>query len=1703
MDNLSKEQSLYRFITNEGDFFTDDYLDESFAGKVFDNSFLGKKNKISEDDFAASSDSAATPWGNSAEIKAGIKSAMGKLRDLYGEYKAKIHDPRSEAKGIIKETSLFHGKLLEDILWYRYEVIGGKADNDGHPVPYSEIYYLNGPDDKEKSIVPVRHIIRNKNDASVRMLIMEMQPEIENGAYSPGGLCKQQISGKTPEEESKLPQRYFREQWKDVFKVPEGYHISPSVIRDAISEISHGEKSLRPEYILLLAGPKIYLIKTDVWDQQSYLMLDIDELISGMTASQKSENLFMIFWLLVAAPELLGDTGMIARLIEDNRSHAYSVTSELKTGVVNVIKILGNEASYYFGKHPKSCFCQDFSRTGKEREIFNTAVLNDCLIYVYRLLFIFFAESRKGELGLAPERDDAYDLGYSLEHLRVLALRKLRSRGENEDFFFDNSMKKLFALYGKGSSDLIIKNGYRPEGKGGLTEEWLRRIDSPIFSDAGLTYFKELRIRNSEWQKILKNLSVTRRKSKNGRIRTGLINYAALGVNQLGAVYENLMSYRCYYAEQDLIQVHNSKETNPDLYLLDDYDNLGRYDFKNEVVHDPEDPNRPLIVSKGSFVYWLSTLDRSRSASFYTPVSLTRSTVKYTLQGIRERLDKGEMDYREILDLKIYEPAMGAAAFQNEVIDQLAELYLDCAIKDESRKSDGRKLSPEKYRNELTKVKAFIATRNVYGVDMNPHALELGKLALWLNTIHRGMEPPFFVNRLCVGNAVLGASLTYYNTTQRLKYDEKKQGFVNWWEYRNPPRVEFPAGRVSSNGKRTKGFKRPKAGFYTFLLPTPEMGEGLKIAKTVDITSWKSANKANLDILKIKIADWTKPLKHEDIDRLQTLSKAFDVKLKLYYQYQSELTGISAVISDVWPNFSKVAKQSGAIDLLQGAFRINFNQKIDLLDKLDRDGSPASQVRMVMNYWCALWFWPVDKFAELPDRDQFWSDLEAILAMDDMMTVKKSESSQTSDEWGLLAGTVETTEEFQDYKPHMSFEDLKKLSDEFEEKLDRDFWESPRIRIVKEVSSRKKFCHQELEFLEVFWERGGFDIIAGNPPWVVPSFDVISILSERDPSADVKRIKAPDALKEATEKVKEDPAFNHFYERELLENSRETAFTNINNPEVHGNDLYRIILSRSLKMLSFRGFMGMIHPVSVFTDARGGDFRRLLYPHLKYHFRYANERLIFPEVDHNAIFSANVYRGNADNISITEVAGLYFPEELDLIFRKGTPEHDRLVHFGTSEIQAIRDAFEPDSNPDSPVFVALPDQQTLDVIKKFTEIKERIGDLKPVVSILFNNTTGVQKGSIKYENRQPEAPIELILTGPLITVGNPLFQCPRNPCVKNSDLDAIDLTVITEDYLPRTTLSPALPIPEFRKLSEFADTEMYLKDYPELTQDNKEEIKELQNEELLKHYKISVRAMLDLDSSRTVHISITSPSVSHVNGLKSIFFKDERDTIMVAAEMMSVLYDYFIKSKGSKNYQISTILQSPLFLLSSFKQNIFSRVLLLNCLTVYYRDLWERNFDESFIEDSWSISDERLKPFFSLTREWTSAIPLRNDFERRQALVEIDVLVGMAMGFTLDELCFMYRSKFRVLQQNEADTWYDRKGRIVFTIAQSDVGVERALFEEYQKRAANGETEFVYTVTKNQLYLGRKITYYAPFNKCDRIKDYETAWKHFEKVLGK
>lgn len=183
---------------------------------------------------------------------------------------------------------------------------------------------------------------------------------------------------------------------------------------------------------------------------------------------------------------------------------------------------------------------------------------------------------------------------------------------------------------------------------------------------------------------------------------------------------------------------------------------------------------------------------------------------------------------------------------------------------------------------------------------------------------------------------------------------------------------------------------------------------------------------------------------------------------------------------------------------------------------------------------------------------------------------------------------------------------------------------------------------------------------------------------------------------------------------------------------------------------------------------------------------------------------------------------------------------------------------------------------------------------------------------------------------------------------------------------------------------------------------------------------------------------------------------------------------------------------------------------MLNCLNNEYKELWNACYILSNSDDLWSKADVRLKPFNTLTKEWNWNTPLRNWYERRQALVEIDVITAMALGLSLDELSLIYNVQFPVLQQNEDDTWYDQKGNIVFTCSKglTGVGLDRPEWEKIteevntmQRTLKNGDT-YEHTITKSELYQGQKITYYAPFDKCDRVEDYKVAWAHFEKIFG-
>ena len=261
-------------------------------------------------------------------------------------------------------------------------------------------------------------------------------------------------------------------------------------------------------------------------------------------------------------------------------------------------------------------------------------------------------------------------------------------------------------------------------------------------------------------------------------------------------------------------------------------------------------------------------------------------------------------------------------------------------------------------------------------------------------------------------------------------------------------------------------------------------------------------------------------------------------------------------------------------------------------------------------------------------------------------------------------------------------------------------------------------------------------------------------------------------------------------------------------------------------------------------------------------------------------------------------------------------------------------------------------------------------------------------------------------------------------------------------------------------------------------------------------------------SERTLVSCILPKGSSFIYTLFGIIMPDEKQMVCLNATENSLPFDFFIKVLGKThiNYGVNMLL--PLLPVEG-NQKIMLRSLMLNCLTKHYSSLWKNCWDEKYQFDSWAKQDSRLDniQFAKLTSQWTWDIPLRTDYERRQALVEIDVLTAMALGMTLEQLKTIYRIQFPVLQSYEADTWYDANGRITFTNNRSLVGVgfDRKEFELNMKDAPAGK-KFYRTIMDDTMPGGpveRTIEYVAPFDRCDREQDYETAWKFFEEKYGK
>lgn len=1704
---------MYRFIQNIGDYFNPGYFTEDFKEKVFK---------------ASGYDSEA--------IKTFNKRFSG-LRKQYYDFKESIIEGNLPMKYVIKHTHDFHTLLLQALGYDTQEA-------------YRDWFWLD-----DNRVVPVRHILHNGSHP--QLLIMEMQPMIDRGDGKTEGLFEQQYN--LPDEQDPQPARYRWSNWSliDDKPIPEGCSISPKVISQALEEIFYLPDDQRPDYVLMLAGNRVFLLQHKQFLRGSYLVFDLEELFSEVSVSA-NRDYYALFYLLCCKESIAADsqTVLMDRLEDESLRNAYAVTKDLKEGVVNAIEALGNEAIYYIHEVEH----RDIDETDDK---FEQNVKDDCIQIVYRLLFVFYAEARP-ELGILPMNNQVYLNGYSLDKLRDLELVDMQRPGTQNGYFIHDSLWRLFTMLHGGYPKHYFQQASTKQGEEG--EHFSRtfavkKIDSPLFDDSKLRALRGVKFRNLVWQKIIRELSISK---PDGKHQPGRISYANLGINQLGSVYESILSYRGFYAERDYIEVHKVGETDPQNTFLVPASRMD--DFKPEEYcpignkktgkgASADDNNIVNILPKGSFIYRLSGRDRKKSASYYTPEVLTQSTVKYTLKGYVDRLNDPNDSFcaQDLLKLTILEPAMGAASFQNEDINQLAELYITYR-----EKELGKHVPPTERRNEVQKVKAYIATHNVYGVDLNPTAIELGKLSLWLNVIHKDMETPFFSNRLALGNAVIGAWLKVYNREDVIGIVPQSNGHskvsVNkkpmipnaWWE-KAPHKVKFFKNRVNRLDKE----------IYHFLLPDKNMLGVLTIAEQ------KKAHPDEVKYMNKLKKDWIAPISSADFELLVRLSKKIDKLLKDYFDFQRGIDILTNNKTELWGVYGQAEFQYDRAD--------NYDEKQRLNDVRYRHDNAYFRLKMVMDYWCALWFWDYDHADMLPTRSEYWSDIEAMLNVSDEAINKQTRKAVKTyvDNKGQVTLFPEghMTDMFyqqqldgyanepdvaaepdagaQTMSQQVSETIVKSKQDYLTETQGKGrtfFDDSKRYQYVKVLADRYHFFHPMLEFLEVFWLRDGFDIICGNPPWIKMEVDIQGIMSEKYPEISIRNIKAAEIrLKYMDRFLNESPDLAKLYKQELIGTSCCIEFMNAycSYPLLvnQKNNLYKCVLENGFSLLNSNGFMGLLHPEGIYDDPNGQALRIEVYRRLKYHFQFQNELTLFAEVDHHTKYGCNVYSGNSSTVSFDSIHNLFHPSTVDGCYAHdghglcsglkdkngnwSTESHrNRIIHFTERELRILAATFEGDENLwASTKLVSVHTTEIMNTLEKFASVRTHAGDFEHIIGDGLRENTAVEKGIMERKTRYPDInQYEMIYNGPHFYVSNPYYKTPRSLCKLNSDYDPIALEEIDSAYCPRTNYKPLIPTEEFTSLVDgffIGQDSNGVAIY----------------DRWIDHYKLVFSAMVGPASERTLAGAIIPPKTTHVHAVISITFKDVCKLLELTGVCSSLPYDFYMKSIGSSSIIPSRLTSFPLGVGDIYKYALFVRTLELNCLTKYYADLWQDQWHDEYAEEQWSIDDPRLKPFSGLKKEWSWDTPLRNYFERRQALVEIDVISAMALGLSLKDLEMIYTIQFPVLQQNENDTWYDQKGNIVFTCSKglTGVGCDRKEWEEIRgknlpkpllKEGMNSQTSndeehqewnimaydgngkpYVHTIdpAKSELYGGQQVTYYPPYKKCDRIADYRRAWAFFEK----
>lgn len=490
--------------------------------------------------------------------------------------------------------------------------------------------------------------------------------------------------------------------------------------RNASHQIKHYLENT-PEEIqwgVLTNGRKWRLYGTKDYETQTYYEVDLPELLKE--GNLEKFKYFYVFFRSAAFKTTRGTT-FHEEVWAESEKASEQLGEDLQDNVFTALRVLGRG---FVETNDLNIAPEDGESLDELKE--------KSMVLLYRLMFVLYAESR--DL-IHPEDQSAkeeYEENFAMDTLRMdihETIGEIDGGFDEQYSEFSTSMwgqlQDLFRLIDRGEEGLGV-----PPYNGGLFDEDEHR------------FLAENEVNDRYLAEVIYRLSTT----KNEEGRYVLADYADLGTRHLGSVYEGLLEHHFRIAPEQYAAV------------ADDEGQVWEPATDVSVAEAVE------VVEEGELYVVNDDGERKSAGAYYTPDYVVSYIVEETIgplvDEIRKELENqgyepGTKEYlspflKRITELKILDPAMGSAHFLTSATRYLSEQVMEEVREAESK--IGAAFNEKHVRREIAK-------ECIYGVDKNGMAVELGKLAMWLETLAADQPLAFLDHHLKRGDSLIGSDI--------------------------------------------------------------------------------------------------------------------------------------------------------------------------------------------------------------------------------------------------------------------------------------------------------------------------------------------------------------------------------------------------------------------------------------------------------------------------------------------------------------------------------------------------------------------------------------------------------------------------------------------------------------------------------------------------------------------------------------------------------------------------------------------------------------------------------------------------------------------------------------------------------------------------------------------------------------------------------